>query len=403
LRIRVHRIGSRADARLSLPIKPLTFFTEHRRRRRTLIGGTSRLRFASFALACCLSGAVAAEDNSAAADQTALTADAIKTAVAKSLPLLEKGARGSMEKRKQCFTCHNQALPVLALTTAHTRGFAIDWEHLQEQIKFTAAFLEKNRTFYLEGRGQGGAADTAGYALWTLENGGWKPDATTAAVTEYLLLFQKELDHWKPSSRRPPTEQSLFTSTHVALRGLKAFGTPDQQNRIKQRTAQVGAWLLRTPPEDTEDRVSRLRALHIAGAGASTDEIERSVKELSQLQREDGGWSQLPQMESDPYATGSVLVALHQAGGVATSDPLYAKGLRYLVSSQLEDGSWHVKTRSEPIQTYYESGYPHGQDQFISIAAAGWATTALALALPETPPAAGATAPVQQPSSAGQR
>jgi hypothetical protein len=29
-------------------------------------------------------------------------------------------------------------------------------------------------------------------------------------------------------------------------------------------------------------------------------------------------------------------------------------------------------------------GYPHGEDQFISITAAGWATTALALALPAT-------------------
>ena len=61
------------------------------------------------------------------------------------------------------------------------------------------------------------------------------------------------------------------------------------------------------------------------------------------------------------------------------------------MSTQQSDGSWHVKSRSDPFQTYFESGYPHGKDQFISIAAAGWATTALALALPkplvENPPA----------------
>jgi hypothetical protein len=353
------------------------------------------------ALACFLSGAVAAEDNSLQAQQPVISVEAIKAAVEKSLPLLEKGARGSMEKRKQCFTCHNQALPVLALATAHARGFAIDWEHLQAEIRFTAAFLEKNRAGYLEGRGQGGAADTAGYALWTLENGGWKPDATTAAVAEYLLLYQKDLVHWKPSSRRPPTEQSLFTSTHVALRGLKTFGTPEQQDRIKERVAQVRAWLLRTPPDDTEDRVSRLRALRVADGSAY--DIERSVTELLKLQRGDGGWSQLPPMESDAYATGSVLVALHQAGGMATDNPPYLKGLRYLVSAQLDDGSWHVQTRSEPIQTYYESGYPHGKDQFISIAAAGWATTALTLALPETAPPRNATAQHSHPSLAQRR
>src|SRR3954447_13486992 len=52
--------------------------------------------------------------------------EAIRAAVAKSLPLLESSARTSMEKRKQCFTCHNQALPVMALTAAKERGFAVD-------------------------------------------------------------------------------------------------------------------------------------------------------------------------------------------------------------------------------------------------------------------------------------
>lgn len=76
----------------------------------------------------------------------------------------------------------------------------------------------------------------------------------------------------------------------------------------------------------------------------------------------------------DPLAT---------AAKEAESD--FEAKLNYLLASQLDDGSWHVRTRSEPIQTYYESGYPHDKDQFISISAAGWATTALALALPTTP------------------
>ena len=64
-------------------------------------------------------------------------------------------------------------------------------------------------------------------------------------------------------------------------------------------------------------------------------------------------------------------------------DPAYRKGLNYLLATQKEDGSWHVKSRSKPFQTYFESGYPHGKDQFISCAAAGWSTTALALSLPK--------------------
>ena len=308
------------------------------------------------------------------------SADAIKAAVAKSLPLLEKGAKGSIEQRKQCFNCHNQGLPIMALTTARSRGFEIDAEHLQTQLQFTADFLTRNKEKYREGNGQGGQVDTAGYALWTLDNGGWKPDGTTAAVAEYFLLRQKESEHYRPESRRPPSEQSLFTSSYVALRGLKAFGLSDQKERIDARVAQVREWLLKTKPEDTEDRVFRLRALQLIDAPEA--DVRQAAQDLQQTQREDSGWSQLPDMDSDAYATGSVLVALHQAGGMPTDDPVYHKGLSYLLATQKEDGSWYVKSRSKPFQTYFESGYPHGKDQFISCAAAGWSTTALALALP---------------------
>ncbi|KAF0175243.1 MAG: ankyrin repeat-containing protein [Limisphaerales bacterium] len=328
--------------------------------------------FAALGLAVGFSVASAAE---------ASKPDAIRVAVQKSLPLLTAGARGSMEKRERCFTCHNQGLPIMALTTAQSRGFKIDAEELAKQVKFTADFLEKNRTNYLAGKGQGGQADTAGYALWALENGGWKPDATTAAVTEYLLRWQKELEHWRPQSRRPPTEQSFFTSTHVALRGLKTFGSPEQRERIDRRLEQVRAWLLKTPAQDTEDRVFRLRSLHVAGTPEA--ELRKAAMELLDTQRPDGGWEQLSGMATDAYATATALVALHQAGGVATTDAAYQKGLRYLLDQQLADGSWLVTSRSKPIQSYFESGYPHGTNQFISISTASWSTTALLLSLPK--------------------
>src|SRR5438552_5832335 len=215
--------------------------------------------------------------------------EAIKAAVAKSLPLLETGARGPMEKRKQCFTCHNQALPVIALTTARSRGITIDAENLRHQVQFTADFLAKSQANYLAGNGQGGQALAAGYALWTLEMGGWKSDGTTDAVAEYLLRFQNDLDHWKPQTVRPPSEGSLFTVNYVGLRGLKMFGTTGQQERISKRAAQVRQWALNTAAQETEDRVFRLRSLHVAEA--PKDEIRGAAQELLKTQRADGGWA----------------------------------------------------------------------------------------------------------------
>jgi hypothetical protein len=109
---------------------------------------------------------------------------------------------------------------------------------------------------------------------------------------------------------------------------------------------------------------------------------------LLRTQRGDGGWGQLDDMTSDAYATATVLVALHQAGGVPTTDKVYQRGVAWLLKNQRADGTWLVHTRSKPIQKYFESGFPHGKHQFISMAATGWAVTALALTLPEVKPTA---------------
>src|SRR5262249_25046160 len=137
----------------------------------------------------------------------------------------------------------------------------------------------------------------------------------------------------------------------------------------------------------------RLWALKRAGSAAR--EV-RAAQGLLKAQRPDGGWAQRDAMKSDAYATGSALVALHRAAGLATTDPAFRRGLKYLLASQLKDGTWHVRSRSRPFQAYFESGFPHAKDQFISLAASGWASTALALALPPATPGA-APAPAREP------
>ena len=100
------------------------------------------------------------------------------------------------------------------------------------------------------------------------------------------------------------------------------------------------------------------------------------------MQRSDGGWSQLPGLDSDAYATGQALFALAIAGKMATTDPIYQKGVDYLLHTQAADGTWQVKTRSIWLQPYFESGFPYGRDQFISTAGTAWAAMALAIAAP---------------------
>jgi hypothetical protein len=302
-----------------------------------------------------------------------------RTAADKSLPLLRKAAEGHIEQ-KSCFACHNQAFPVMALGVAKRTGVSADAELLKAQIEHITAFLTENKDKFRKGEGTGGQVDTAGYALLTLELAGHTPDEFTEAVVEYLLKTQSKRDHWQTSSNRPPTEASSFTSTYLALRGLRVWAAKEQKERAAKRIESARSWLIGAKPKDTEDRVFRLFALK--ESKADEKDVSAAAWELLKTQKVDGGWSQLERLPSDPYATGTALVALHQAGGLATDHPAYARGVGFLIKSQEADGSWLIKSRSNPFQPYYESGFPHGKNQFISVAASGWAATALLLASP---------------------
>jgi ankyrin repeat protein len=111
------------------------------------------------------------------------------------------------------------------------------------------------------------------------------------------------------------------------------------------------------------------------------------VRELVALQKPNGGWSQLPHMQPDAYATGEVLVALYETGGIPLTDPVWQKGLQYLISTQDDSGAWRVSTRMispAPVSPpYFETGFPYGRDQFLSMTGSCWAAMALIAALPK--------------------
>lgn len=123
-----------------------------------------------------------------------------------------------------------------------------------------------------------------------------------------------------------------------------------------------------------------MHLLGLAWSKAGKDTMEKAARGLVAMQQKDGGWSQLAQTSVDAYATGMALYALSE-GGVAVSDASYQAGLRYLVTKQAKDGTWHVKARSLPVQPYFESGYPYGHDQWISAAGAAYATMAISAAV----------------------
>ena len=298
-----------------------------------------------------------------------------RKAVNRSISLIEKSMAEYLNHR-ECFSCHHQALPVIALTTADRYGFKIDRKKLKAQLDHTLKHFRKNVSKYREGKGTGGQVDTAGYGLWALAEGGVEKSEYTEAVTGYLLKRDRKRKFWRRSSERPPSEASNFTTTSLAINALQNYGTKEQAKSIDERILRVKNWLNETKCRDTEDTVFKINAL--VDLKMKKELISKLAESLLKTQNPDGGWSQLADMKSDAYATATVLFAMAKSKTLKPGDPRYMKAIKFLVNTQNSDGSWYVKSRSDPFQEYFESGFPHEADQFISITATCWAVIALA-------------------------
>jgi len=219
---------------------------------------------------------------------------------------------------------------------------------------------------------------TASYTLLGLAADHYRPDKTTDAMVRFLAATQADDGKWRSAAHRPPMEYSDFTATAVTVRALRLYAPEQFRGDIERRVSRARTWLETATPTTNEERAFQLLGLRWTGSRRAA--LRKGMRDLLVRQRPDGGWAQNSTLESDAYATGQALVALNQAGGLTTSNPAFRRGIQFLLKTQLEDGSWFVQSRSFPVQKYFESGFPHGKNQFISAAATSWATMALVLA-----------------------
>jgi hypothetical protein len=187
----------------------------------------------------------------------------------------------------------------------------------------------------------------------------------------------------------------------LAIQAIKQYGWPGCKEELAASVERARRWLWKVKPETNEEAVFQLLGLHWAGEPAQ--KLADLAQALRQQQGKDGGWAQLPMLESDAYATGEVLYALAQTVKGAVADAAWQRGLRFLLERQEEDGTWHVVRRAFPFQPTMRSGFAHHRDSWISAAATSWAVLALTQALPVgtasgKPGAAQQTPPMPMPN-----
>ena len=310
----------------------------------------------------------------------------IQEAATKAVALIQKSQKNWYAK-ESCFSCHQQVFPALAFRVAREHGIAVDEAAAHADAADAFGYFSKFERA-VEYTNIIDPALSDGYGMLAANAAGVRPSLVTAVYARLLAARQEADGHWETTDNRPPESYSPFTATAIAMHAMQLYGHPSQKADTQARVARARTWLLSHQPHATEERVDQLLGTYWAAADRAT--LRKMAAELKGMQRADGGWNSLAGRSSDAYSTGQVLVALHEAGGVAIADPVWQRGIAYLLDTQVSDGSWHVASRLHPpapvSPPYIETGHPYGHDQFISSMGECLAVMALATALgPGTP------------------
>jgi ankyrin repeat protein len=307
-------------------------------------------------------------------------------AVVKSVKLLEK-SMVAFNERTQCISCHQEGLGRMVTGVAKSKGLATSGkleDALLGRIRGALAALQPLH--------EGALKDpevmkqvplieinevNSGYG-WMMAGMAFRgdaPSAASAAMASVLARQQSPDGSWTFTLPRVPMQSSPHTYTALAVLSVSRYAPAIEAQETAARLARAKAWFLHAPASSSDDLAFRL--LGLKWAGASSSERQKAVAELRAAQKPDGGWSQLPAMASDAYATGQALYALRVAGDVPVSDPALEKGVRFLLRTQDADGSWFASKRAIPVNNYFDSDFPHGESQYASFNATAWATLAL--------------------------
>jgi hypothetical protein len=219
-----------------------------------------------------------------------------------------------------------------------------------------------------------------GYQLLGMVAEGLPPSAMTDAEVHHLVTIQASDGRWINNAPRPPMSSNDVTATALSIHAIKSYGWQGRKDEFGASIERARRWFWRVKPETNEEAIFQLLGLH--WAGEPVEKLSYVAKSLLQEQRKDGGWAQLTTLESDAYATGQALYALAQFVKDPLTDPACQRGLRFLLETQEDDGTWHVARRAFPFQPTMNSGFPHHRDSWISAAATSWAVMALTQASP---------------------
>lgn len=291
-----------------------------------------------------------------------------------AVQLLEKSSE-TFFKEGGCVSCHHSALVSLAgnyaaaadLDLAAQRAF-----RLTRQLGGIQSTLQQMLP-------APGDIDTMLYMLLDARGLNLAPSTETETVARYLVARQQPQGNFTMRGiSRSPIEEADIHRTALAIWLLPQYADAALREQLAPRIQLATKWIEAQPAHNLDEAAMKLLALR--WGSAPSGQIDKARKQLLTMQSKDGGFAGRPGLTSEPYATGLAIFALRDGGRMPATDAVITRAAAWLKAAQLPDASWYQSSRSPKFQPYFESGFPHGHDQWISASATAWAVIGLSRA-----------------------
>jgi Prenyltransferase and squalene oxidase repeat len=270
-------------------------------------------------------------------------------------------------RQKHCFSCHNNGDAARALFRAAQAGIPVANDALAD----TTLWLQKPEGWNHNG-GEGPFSDKrlARVAFTTalataVSTGHVKDRKALLKAAELLTLDQAADGSWplegEDAASAPATYGRPLTT--LLARESLAIADPD---RFRSATDRADNWLHKRKVQNVTDASVSLLAFANATRRPPAENQNRALDLLAHAQSQDGGWGTDAFSPPESFDTALALLALSKCEPTASVKTMIARGRKFLIREQLDDGSWVGMIRPPGNVSYAER-----------ISTAGWATMAL--------------------------
>ena len=267
----------------------------------------------------------------------------------------------------KCFSCHNNGDAARALHAAVADGFDVPAERLRETNDWLARPADWSKAeIPAEFRDDRLSAIQFGAALVSAIDAGAVADRASLAIAAESVAGHQDADgSWRVDASGQagsPVTYGSALATWSARRTLAAAGQP----RFGTAIGKADAWLRRHEAHNTPDAAAALLALSGAADDAARERRRSCLEYLREAQSDRGGWGPYRTAPAEAFDTSLALLALAAQPHSAERDAQLARGRKFLLAEQLDDGSWRETTRPGGARSYAQR-----------LSTTAWATLAL--------------------------